>query len=287
MNRRKFLTKTSLASTALVLPGLIRRGEYSAAAKMKLGLVTYLWGKDMDIPTLIKSCEASGLGGVELRVDHAHGVRLGMSAHELSEVRKQFEDSAVEVLGMGTNEEYDSPDPEILKANMDRTREWIRLSHAIGGTGVKVKPNKFHKEVPQEETLEQIGRSLDELGRYAADYDQLIRLEVHGHGTQELPNIKTIMDHAPHPNVVVCWNSNPEDLHGEGLEYNFNLVKDRFGDTVHVRELDSDDYPYAELMKLFKEIDYNGWILLECRTDPDDKIAALKEQHRIFRNLVR
>src|SRR5699024_3626263 len=140
MNRRKFLTKTSLASTALVLPGLIRRGEYSAAAKMKLGLVTYLWGKDMDIPTLIKSCEASGLGGVELREDHAHGVRLGMSAHELSEVRKQFEDSAVEVLGMGTNEEYDSPDPEILKANMDRTREWIRLSHAIGGTGVKVKP---------------------------------------------------------------------------------------------------------------------------------------------------
>lgn len=286
MNRRKFLINTSLASAAFALPGRIRNLKSVAGTKMKLGLVTYLWGKDMDIPTLIHSCESSGLGAVELRVDHAHGVRLGMSAHELSEVRKQFEDSAVEVLGMGTNEEYDSPDPDVLKANMDRTREWIRLSHAIGGTGVKVKPNKFHKEVPQEKTLEQIGRSLDELGRYAADYDQLIRLEVHGHGTQELPNIKTIMDHAPHPNVVVCWNSNPEDLHGEGLEYNFYLVRDRLGDTVHVRELDSDDYPYDQLMNLFKEIDYEGWILLECRTDPDDKIAALKEQHQIFRSLI-
>lgn len=286
MNRRKFLINTSLASAAFALPGRIRNLKSVAGTKMKLGLVTYLWGKDMDIPTLIHSCESSGLGAVELRVDHAHGVRLGMSAHELSEVRKQFEDSAVEVLGMGTNEEYDSPDPDVLKANMDRTREWIRLSHAIGGTGVKVKPNKFHKEVPQEKTLEQIGRSLDELGRYAADYDQLIRLEVHGHGTQGLPNIKTIMDHAPHPNVVVCWNSNPEDLHGEGLEYNFYLVRDRLGDTVHVRELDSDDYPYDQLMNLFKEIDYEGWILLECRTDPDDKIAALKEQHQIFRSLI-
>ena len=85
----------------------------------------------------------------------------------------------------------------------------------------------------------------------------------------------------------VCWNSNPEDLIGEGLEYNFNLVKDRLADIVHVRELDSDDYPYAQLMDLFNKIKYDGWILLECRTDPADKVAALKEQKRIFDSLVK
>lgn len=287
LNRRAFLRNTSLATGAILLPGMYSVKDLTKRSKMKLGLVTYLWGKDMDIPTLISSCKAAKLGGVELRVEHAHGVHLGMSAAELAEVRKQFEDSPVEVVGMGTNEEYDSPDPKVLEENMERTRQWIRLSQAIGGTGVKVKPNKFHDGVPHAKTLEQIGRSLDELGRYAADYGQLIRLEVHGNGTQELPNIKTIMDHAPNKNVVVCWNSNEQDLIGQGLEYNFNLVKDRLGDTTHVREMNLGDYPYAELMNLFKKINYDGWILLECRTDPEDKVAAMKEQYKVFKKLTK
>ncbi len=33
-----------------------------------------------------------------------------------------------------------------------------------------------------------------------------------------LPVIRQIMDVATHPNVAVCWNSNAEDLQGEGLE---------------------------------------------------------------------
>ena len=39
--------------------------------------------------------------------------------------------------------------------------------------------------------------------------------------------IRQIMDVATHPNVGVCWNSNDEDLRKPGLEYNFNLVKNR------------------------------------------------------------
>ena len=41
---------------------------------MQLGLVTYLWGQDWDLPTLITNCETTGVLGVELRTQHAHGV---------------------------------------------------------------------------------------------------------------------------------------------------------------------------------------------------------------------
>ena len=90
--------------------------------------------------------------------------------------------------------------------------------------------------------------------------------------------MKAIFEIADHPNVGVCWNSNGEDLQGAGLEANFNLVKDRFADTVHVRELDEGDYPYAQLMRLFLAMNYSGWILLEARKNPDDKIAAMTQQ---------
>ena len=95
------------------------------------------------------------------------------------------------------------------------------------------------------------------------------------------------MDIADHPNVGACWNSNNEDLIGQGLEYNFNLVKDRLADIVHVRELNIGEYPYQGLMDLLVGIDYEGWILLECRTDPEDKVAAMKEQVAVFQAMVK
>jgi len=38
-------------------------------------------------------------------------------------------------------------------------------------------------------------------------------------------------------------------------------------------------------MNLFSEIKYRGWILLEARTKPEDRIAAMKEQLNIFNKM--
>lgn len=286
ITRKGFIKNLSMLSGLALLPGMKLPKAISPESKMKLGLVTYLWGKDWDIPTIIKNLTEAQIHGVELRIEHAHGVTLDLKKEERLAVKQMFADSPIEVLGMGTNQEYDSPDPEKLKKQIEGTLDYIILSHDIGGTGVKVKPNRFHEGVPQEKTLEQIGMALNEVGRFAGDYGQQIRVEVHGKGTQQLPNIKTIMDVADNPNVTVCWNSNDQDLGGNGLEYNFNLVKDRFGDTAHVRELNVGDYPYQELMSLFVEMDYAGWICLECRTDPEDKVKALIEQREIFEKMI-
>lgn len=254
---------------------------------MRLGLVTYLWGKDWDVPTIIRNCTETNILGVELRTEHAHGVDPGISTAQQQEVRKRFADSPVTLVGLGTNQDYHHPDPAKLKASIDRTKEFIRLSHAVGGSGVKVKPNAIPKEVPVVKTIEQIGNSLNEVARYALDYGQEIRVEVHGEVTQELPVLKAILDVADHPNVRVCWNCNDQDLWGDGLEANFNLVRDRFGSTVHVRELNIGPYPYQELIGLLTSSRYKGWILLECRTDPSDKVQAMKQQYVVFKDMIR
>jgi hypothetical protein len=94
------------------------------------------------------------------------------------------------------------------------------------------------------------------------------------------------MNVADHRNVTICWNCNQEDLKGKGFEYNFNLVKDRLGDTIHIHEMDSDPYPYQDLMNRLVDMDYSGWTLLECHTDPEDKIAALIKQKNIWDGLM-
>ena len=287
-DRRTFLTTTAAAGT---LAALSSSGEANIALpkgnRMALGLVTYLWGQDWDLPTLIENCEKTKVLGLELRTQHKHGVEINLNAKQRRDVRKRFEDSPVTLLGPGTNWEFHSPDPAKLKHNIENAKKYVVLSHDCGGTGVKVKPNQLPKGVPHEKTIAQIGKSLSEVAEYAEGFGQQIRVEVHGRDTQKLPVMKKIMDAASHPGVTVCWNCNQADLEGKGLEHNFNLVKDRFGATCHVRELNDKKYPYAKLVDLLVGIDYAGWVLLECRTKPKDRIAALIQQRNLFETLRR
>lgn len=286
LNRRSLLQQSVLAGAALSVAGRAALAMKRPAGPMRFGLVTYQWGKDMDLPTLLTSCEQSGLLGVEVRTEHKHGVEPSMSKEARVEVRKRFADSPVELIGYGSNCEYHSDDPAKLKQNIEQTKRYIELMHDCGGSGVKVKPNGFPKGLSREQTIEQIGKALNEVAAYGENYGQKIRVEVHGAGTSDLPVVRDIFAIANHPNVYVCWNSNDEDLKGEGLEANFKMVSKRLGDTVHVRELNIGDYPYAKLMKLFQEIQYEGWILLEARTEPKDKIAAMTEQRKLFESMI-
>ena len=286
-DRRTFLKETTLLAGATIFSGMAFAHEPTAKkSAIKLGMVTYLWGKDWDLPTLIKNCADTGLQGVELRVEHAHGVMPELNATQRLAVKKRFADSPVQLVGLGTNQQFDFVEPDKLKASIERTKEFIRLSADVGGSGVKVKPNALHREVATEKTLAQIGESLNELARYGADFGQQIRLEVHGEATQELPAIKQIMDTATHPNATICWNCNPQDLNGKGFESNFNLVKNRFGATCHVRELDRTDYPYPALLTNLVKMNYAGWVLLECHTDPADKIGAMRAQKAVFERMI-
>jgi sugar phosphate isomerase/epimerase len=192
----------------------------------------------------------------------------------------------VTCLGYGSNYEYHSPDPEKLKANIEGTKAYLRLCQDIGATGIKVKPNYLPPEIPKEKTIAQIAASFNEVGKYASDLGQLVRVEVHGQHTQELPVMKAIFEQVTEPSVKICWNCNEEDLLPPGLEANFKSVSKWFGDTVHVREFNVGSYPYPELFKLFNEIKYEGWILLEARTTPADRVAALQEQFGLFKELA-
>ena len=284
--RRDFLKGVSMTTLAILFAEKELFAHMKKRSRIKPGLVTYLWGKDWDVPTIIKNCEKTNLLGVELRTEHKHGVEPTLTGAQRREVRQRFKDSDVEFIGYGSNVEFDSPDPAELKKNMDLAKELVKLCHDVGGSGVKVKPNKFHENVPREKTLEQIGRSLNEIGKFGSEYGQKIRLEVHGKGTQELPNIKTIMDVADNRNVVVCWNCNPTDLEGQGFDYNFNLVKDRLGDTIHIHELDTVPYPWQDLFDELVKMDYTGWTLWECSSSPPDPVAALMQQRRIWADML-
>ena len=285
-SRRNFLQKSIAAGIGVSLIDPFSVQALVKKSKMKLGLVTYQWGKDWDLPTLIANCEKTGFLAVELRTEHAHGVETSLSPNQRTEVKKRFADSPVTCVGYGSNFDYHHVDQDRVRQNIQGTKDYLKLCKDIGATGIKVKPNGLPSEVPKEKTIAQIASSLNECGKYASDLGQVIRVEVHGKLTQQLPNMKAIFDQVTEKSVKICWNCNDQDLLPPGLEANFDSVKKWFGDTVHIRELNVGEYPYQELMNLFVGMKYKGWILLEARTQPDDRIAAMKEQLDVFNELI-
>lgn len=250
---------------------------------MKLGIVTYQLGKDWDVPTLIEKLAALKFQGVELRTTHAHGVEESLTKEERAAVRRQFAESPVEIVGLGSIFEYHSLDAAVVRQNIEGTKRFCELAKDVGAGGVKVRPNG-HQEaagVPRTQTLDQIGRALHECGQAAADNGVMIRLEMHGTVAGAV-DMRQVIDVADHPNVALCWNSNARfdvDAHGS-VKANFDLVKHKIG-LVHLHDLTDEEYPWAELLGLLKQDGYAGYCLAECSPPSSDPERVL----RYFRSL--
>jgi sugar phosphate isomerase/epimerase len=270
----------SLDVTQSVQPPPPRRG-------LKLGIVSYNIGKDWDVPTIIKNLTQVGMDAVELRTTHKHGVEIALSGAARADVRKRFADSPIASGGLGTTCEYHSPDQAIVRKNVDETKEWVKLAKDLGAPSVKVRPNGLPKEVPEEKTLEQIGKALAECGAFARDNGILIQLEVHGSETQRVPRVRKIFDYGGnHPAVRACWNSNQTDLLDGGFDANFRLLRDQIGQ-VHMRDLFLQEYPWRRLITSLSEMKFGGYCFAEIpeSSDPIRVLNYFKGMFLAYQNL--
>ncbi len=163
-------------------------------------------------------------------------------------------------------------------------KAFIRLCHDVGGSGVKVRPNGLPAGVPVDKTLEQIGRALDEVAGYGDGYGVKIRLEIHGRGTSEIPNVRKIMDVSKHAGSTLCWNCNEADLNKPGLAANFASVQDRLG-TIHIHDLIS-TYPWPELFALLKGANFDGWTLVEEGQQTSDPIRVMQYYRLLWERMT-
>jgi sugar phosphate isomerase/epimerase len=285
MNRRDFLSGVVVSPAAAALYPLDQgQKPASASAKtgLKVGTVTYNIAKDWDVPTIIKNLTEVGMDAVELRTTHKHGVEISLTPAERAEVRKRFDDSPVKIGGLGTTCEYHAADAAIVRKNVEETKAWVTLARDLGCPSVKVRPNGLPKEVPEEKTLEQIGKALAECGAFANDNGVKIQLEVHGEGTSRVPRIRKILDYGgKHPGVRVCWNSNQTDLLDGGFEANFKLLRDQIGQ-VHMRDLFLEEYPFRQLIAALSDMKFQGYCFAEI-PESNDPVRVLKYFRGVFR----
>jgi sugar phosphate isomerase/epimerase len=285
-SRRRFLKKGISAVGIAAAAGkeaLARplSAEEVPAAKFKLGLVTYNLAKDWDIETIIRNCEAAEFEAVELRSTHRHGVEPSISQAKRHEVRMRFEDSKLKLVSLGSACEFQSPDPAVVRQNIELTHQFCQLAHDLGCLGVKVRPNGFPPNSDHAKVLDQIGQGLSECGDFARNLGVEIWLEVHGPETEVPSNIRHIMEACRHPAVGVCWNSNPTDVEDGSVRANFEMLKPWLR-SCHINDLDRKDYPWRELFTLFREAGYNRYTFCEVGEPSCEPVRFMKYYHALW-----
>jgi sugar phosphate isomerase/epimerase len=266
MNRREFLAgPTSAAGIALL--------ELGEPPKFKLGTVTYNIAASWDLETLLKTCKAAEFEAIELRTTHAHKVEPGLGADERRDAKKKIQDSGLVLWGFGTVCEFHATDEAVVRRNVQDCRAFCRLAADLGAKGVKVRPNALPRGVEPARTLDQIGRALSECGKAASDAGVEIWVEVHGSGTAEPANMRTMIDACGHPSVGICWNSNSSDVKNGSVAEAFELLKKDIK-SCHINEFWS-GYPYRELFSRLKGIGYDRVTLMEVGGVPE--AAGAKE----------
>jgi hypothetical protein len=285
LTRRRFFFRGIEAGAGLIALGSATAAPARRVSKMRFGFTSYQWGRDWDIPTMITNCTKAKAFAVELRTSakYAHGVEVTLSESGRREVKKRFADSPVALVGIASGERFDWLEPDKLNAAIESAKAHVKLSRDVGSRGVRVFPNDFHKEVPQEKTIEQISRALNIVGKYAADYGQMIRLENHG-SAGSLPTLKRILDGVEQPNVRIKLNGSGAD--SKDFANRFQLVKHLLGDTLHFHELNRGDFPYQLQSDLLIDAGWDGWWLLEASSKAPDRLQALIEQRTMWEQIV-
>src|SRR5947209_3684206 len=125
LDRRHFLQAGALGAAALAaIPSTRAAGPEDKPPKFRLGLVTYNLAAAWDLPTLLRICKAVGVSPVELRTTHKHGVEPSLDKDQRQEVRKRFADAGVEIWGCGTVCEFQSPDPAVVRKNIETCKSF-------------------------------------------------------------------------------------------------------------------------------------------------------------------
>lgn len=244
---------------------------------MKLSLDTYAIGTDLTLSDLLELLPANGFQGVEFRCEanQKHGVELEATKEERERIRTLLDAAGIEVSCLSTGQRYESPDPAVRQAAIDRTKRFIDLAADLRCGRIRVFGNDFPPGVDKPQVVQYVGESLRECGKHAEGTGVDVLLEMHGqfyYWEYCLGAIKI----ADHPNVAINYNCDLKDLVDGSVAFTFGKVKDHIRH-VHIHQLEDPSFPYKELFGILKEMNYSNFLSLEegYRGGGEKKVIAL------------
>jgi sugar phosphate isomerase/epimerase len=251
---------------------------------MKLSLLTYLLGKDMDLAELLDICRTARVDGIEFRAElgHKHGVELERTPAERAEIKDRCLTAGLPIACLATGCKFEDPAAEKRREEIDRAKHYVDLAADIGAPRIRVFGNAFPAEgITKAEVIANVGAALREIAEHGAARNVDVCLEMHGDFYWWEYTLEAVQI-ADHPRVGIVHNCDPREMRFGPISSFYEPVKTHIRH-VHMHDLEN-GYPYQAFLGMLKRDGYSGFLSLEADASDDARrvIAIYAELFRAW-----
>jgi|GEM_PF-5675583 len=269
----------TLDSVPASVAGLKPQGEF-----ITFGFSTADWGRDWDILLLIETLQEIGINQVELGEGHAHEISPALTPGQRTTRRDQFQEAGILVTGMQLTSKVTAEDEASIATLVDNLKQTIRLSHDVGGSGVRVNLGDLKGDTA---LIANTAKALKEMGEFAIGFGQEIRVEAWA-GDTSLDDLVAVLKATNDDQVRIAFGVRNAEKGGEKVKEDFAKVQPYLGGVVLIEtQPSSEAAPFAALANLLVEADYDGRVVLTTKAAAIDVKTDIVQQKTIWEQQIK
>jgi sugar phosphate isomerase/epimerase len=271
LTRRQFIQNSAMAAAAWPIFATAAATKSLPIGFSTLGCPGWDWAK------ILSFAQQNGFASVELR--GLQGTmdlpsRPEFSPGRVAESKKEVAAHGLHISCVSSSAEMHYTDPKKHEEQLADARRFIDLANALGVPYVRVFGNKI--DGPRDQALQNVAKSLRELGDYAGPKHVTVLIESHGDFTDS-PTLRAILEQANSKHVGLLWDAHHTYVDGKedpsftvgqlGKYIHHTHLKDsrkeKEGDDVHYVLTGRGQVPVKQQVQALVKIGYKGYYSFE------------------------
>ncbi len=306
-NRRTFLAQSSAAvAAATLLPGRTLAQEPKPSQRIPIAISSYSYWRFNDSTKLpIEKCidlaAAQGFDGFEILQIQ---MRDESNAY-LQKLKRQAFINGMDLCGLSTHQGFVTPDKEIRKENIERTKHCIELAHELGIPTMRVNTGRWRtiksfddlmankgiepirEGFTEDEGFKWVIDSFEELVPFAEKHGVLMGLENHWGLGRTAEGVLKIVNAIDSPWLQVTMDT------GNLFERRYEQLEMLAPRTVFVQAKTyygggkwyTADIDYDRVAKILRNANYRGYVSLEFEGKEAFE-TAIPKSHKLLRDAL-
>jgi sugar phosphate isomerase/epimerase len=282
-SRRDWLA--ACAAGALCAPAvraidpIVRTGN----PKLKLSVAAYSFRQwldlkkkpkpDMTLADFIDFAAAQEIDAVELTAYYF----AETTAEYLAALKTRCTRLGLDVSGTAVGNNFCTPDPEKLKAELASVKAWVEHTSRLGGKTIRIFAGTVAKGDSEEKARDRAVATIQEACDHAARYGIYLALENHGGITATADQVLAIVKAVKHDHFGVnldTGNFHTADPYADLARIAPYAVVCQIKTEVHPAGQSVQDADLGRLLDILRKANYRGYVALEYEAEEDAKMAV-------------
>jgi sugar phosphate isomerase/epimerase len=258
---------------------IVRTGK----PKMKLSLAAYSFRQwldlkkkpkpDMTLADFIDFAAAQEIDAVELTAYYF----AETTPDYLAALKTRCTRLGLDVSGTAVGNNFCTPDPEKLKAELASVKAWVEHTSRLGGKTIRIFAGNVAKGDNEEKARDRAVATIQEACDHAARYGIYLALENHGGITATADQMLAIVKAVKHTHFGVnldTGNFHTADPYGDLAKIAPYAVVCQIKTEVHPEGQGVQDADLGRLLDILRKANYRGYVALEYEAKEDAKVAV-------------